>query len=272
MKTRLVEIISALYRTNRNLEFYYDTKVDQLLEVTENSINGKFVLYPDIILENERYIKLPTRAEFSDFRMMEDFAYLIEDDGPRYVIINALRSKYAYDQFYKTIQYYHLDTYWKTYRRKRYRALAIDWCEKHKIYVIGYKSLKLYKFIEALEHTAQGADTFYDTYEGVYLSYLFHDDEYHYIKEHEQKYIRYYQLPDYYTINLENIMKKFSNTLDEDKRNILLSSLNSNRGKEIFVDYTYMLNIHKEYKTYLYNVLKDIAYLWCQENEFKIRE
>ena len=78
MKVKLQEVLEALEGAGMEIEYYYDTKTQEILMVFDGMINGEY--NPELMEELsegfvEDFIPLPGQYEINEYRMMECFIY-----------------------------------------------------------------------------------------------------------------------------------------------------------------------------------------------------
>lgn len=78
MKVKLQEVLEALEGAGMEIEYYYDTKNQEILMVFDGMINGEY--NPELMEEIsegfvEDFIPLPRQYDINEYRMMEEFIY-----------------------------------------------------------------------------------------------------------------------------------------------------------------------------------------------------
>ena len=78
MKVKLQEVLEALEGAGMDVNYYYDTKNQEILMIFDGMVNGEN--NPELIEEIEDgfiedYIPLPDQYDIHEYRMMEDFIY-----------------------------------------------------------------------------------------------------------------------------------------------------------------------------------------------------
>mgnify|MGYP007037119859 CR=1 FL=1 len=78
MKVKLQEVLEALDGVGMDMEYYYDTKNEEILMIFDGMVNGE--TDPDLIEDIEEgfiedYIPLPRQYDMNEYRMMEEFIY-----------------------------------------------------------------------------------------------------------------------------------------------------------------------------------------------------
>jgi hypothetical protein len=85
------------------------------------------------IVETDHYLPLPDRFEINEYRIMERFCLLIDDEDMRDDLCNAIRGRGAFRYFKDRIHAYGIAEEWYQYRDAALREIAIAWCEAHDI-------------------------------------------------------------------------------------------------------------------------------------------
>ena len=78
MKVKLQEVLEALDGAGVDMEYYYDTKNEEILMIFDGMVNGE--TDPELIEDIEEgfiedYIPLPRQYDMNEYRMMEEFIY-----------------------------------------------------------------------------------------------------------------------------------------------------------------------------------------------------
>lgn len=79
----------------------------------------------------QRYWPLPDARVIREFDMMQAFAAGVEDAKARDRLEKALQGRGAYRKFKDALYACGLDAKWYSYRDKRFRKIAREWCEDH---------------------------------------------------------------------------------------------------------------------------------------------
>ena len=144
----LEEVLEAIEMRTRDSNYFYNKNTGEIHYITDDELREAeddidISEYPEWqqesiktaidILSTDDYIKLPDDYEIDDYEIMEDFCYSIEDKELRNEIIKAIDGKGAFRIFKDKIYEYDLADEWYDYQDKRFREIAIDWCERHVI-------------------------------------------------------------------------------------------------------------------------------------------
>lgn len=133
MKVKLQEVREALEGAGMEIEYYYDTKNQEILMVFEGMINGEY--NPELMEEIsegfiEDFIPLPRQHDINEYRMMEDFIYELPEGRSQVVLEQAIRGKGAFRRFKDCLYDLGLEGKWYKYRDDCYENIARDWCER----------------------------------------------------------------------------------------------------------------------------------------------
>jgi len=87
------------------------------------------------ILEDgeEVYVRLPTRFEIHEWRIMDRFARWIEDERISEELRSAIRGRGAFRMFREAIHRLGVAEEWYEYRERALRRIAVNWCEANGI-------------------------------------------------------------------------------------------------------------------------------------------
>lgn len=82
--------------------------------------------------DEDRYAALPSKFDIDEYQMMEKFALSV-DDRISSRILAAIKGKGAFRRFKDTVARFGIEEDWYKFRDKKYKELAIDWCESNDI-------------------------------------------------------------------------------------------------------------------------------------------
>lgn len=96
MKVKLQEVLEALDGVGMDMEYYYDTKNEEILMIFDGMVNGE--TDPDLIEDIEEgfiedYIPLPRQYDMNEYRMMEEFIYDLPAGRAQDALDVAIRGK-----------------------------------------------------------------------------------------------------------------------------------------------------------------------------------
>lgn len=102
MKVKLQEVLEALDGVGMDMEYYYDTKNEEILMIFDGMVNGE--TDPDLIEDIEEgfiedYIPLPRQYDMNEYRMMEEFIYDLPAGRAQDALDVAIRGKGAFRRF-----------------------------------------------------------------------------------------------------------------------------------------------------------------------------
>jgi len=81
------------------------------------------------ILYSDKYIRLPGKVEFNEYRHMERFICLLDEGKAKEDLWQAIHGRGAFRRFKDKIDYYGIAGDWYKYRDEELVAFAKDWCE-----------------------------------------------------------------------------------------------------------------------------------------------
>ena len=144
----LEEVLEAIEMRTRESNYFYHKKSGEIYYITDDELRDAedgidISEYPEWqqeslktaidIFSTDDYIKLPDDYEINDYKIMEDFCYSIEDKELRNEMTNAIDGKGAFRIFKDKIYEYDIADEWYDYQDKRFKEIAIEWCERHNI-------------------------------------------------------------------------------------------------------------------------------------------
>lgn len=138
MKVKLREVLEALEGAGMEIEYYYDTKNQEILMVFDNMINGEY--NPQLMEEIcegfiEDFIPLPGQYDINEYSMMESFIYELPAGKKQDILEQAIRGKGAFRRFKDRLYDLGLEEKWYKYRDDCYERIAKEWCERYDITV-----------------------------------------------------------------------------------------------------------------------------------------
>lgn len=133
MKVNFREVLQALEGAGMEIEYYYDTKNQEILMIFDGMINGEY--NPELMEEIregfvEDFIPLPGRYDINEYRMMESFIYELPVGRNQSVLEQAIRGKGAFRRFKDCLYNLGMEKNWYGYRDAAYEQIARNWCEK----------------------------------------------------------------------------------------------------------------------------------------------
>ncbi|MGM0437850.1 MAG: UPF0158 family protein [Bacillota bacterium] len=148
-KVKLEDVLEAIEMRTEESNYFYHKKTEEIYYITDDELREAakedidISEYPEWqqesikiaveILSTNDYIKLPEDDEIDDYEIVKDFCYSIEDRELREEILNVIDEKGAFRKFKDKIYEYDLADDWYEYQDKRFKEIAVDWCERHGI-------------------------------------------------------------------------------------------------------------------------------------------
>jgi hypothetical protein len=86
------------------------------------------------IVENfEEYKELPSKYEIDEYKMIKDFCLTVKDEKIQNILLITIEGKGAFRRFKDAAIELNIDMDWYSYRDRRYKDLAIAWCQNNDI-------------------------------------------------------------------------------------------------------------------------------------------
>ena len=131
-------------------------------------------------------------------------------------------------------------------------------------------NVKLSELIDGLEMVSSDSSIIYNTESGEFIYFYEFDSDYDEEDFYGDEYI---YLPSQYDINEVTIMEEFAQGLEKvNMRNGLLGCLHRKGMYRMFKDKLYDYGIQEKYFEFYREKLKEIAIVWCNENNLKYEE
>ena len=139
MKVKLQDVIEAIDFAGMEAEYYYDTKIEEILLIFDGMVNGE--TNPELIEDIregfiEDYIPLPNQYDIDEYRIMEAFIYQLPSGENQDILDRAIRGRGAFRRFKDKLYDLRLEQQWYKYRDDAYERIAREWCAQHKIDVV----------------------------------------------------------------------------------------------------------------------------------------
>ncbi len=131
MKVKLDDVVEALDFVNMEHDAYYNplkneffySDIGDYTDLNEDELDELF----------ENSIGLPTQYEINEYRMMKEFIETIEDVKLYNQLQIAINGRGAFRRFKDTCINFDIIEAWYKYRDKRYKDIAIEWCNDNNI-------------------------------------------------------------------------------------------------------------------------------------------
>ena len=131
MKVKLDDVVEALDCVNMEHDAYYNPLKN---EIFYSDIGDYTDLNEDELDELfENSIGLPTQYEINEYSMMEEFIETIEDVKLYNQLQIAINGSGAFRRFKDTCINFDIIEAWYKFRDKKYKDIAIEWCNDNKI-------------------------------------------------------------------------------------------------------------------------------------------
>ncbi len=132
MKIKLETVFDAIEMADDAFTYFYDTGTGKVLLLSDlNSEEENEAAADAIESEPERYLRLPTKYEIHEYRIMEAFAEAYPNDRVRRELCSAILGRGAFRRFKNAIRYYGAEQEWYDWRDQAYREIAVGWCKEH---------------------------------------------------------------------------------------------------------------------------------------------
>lgn len=118
---KLDEIIDALEFNNDSYEevAYFNKAENKVIFI--NDFQGIEEDYDNLIL-------IPDKYEIFEYSMIEEFVISIDDLKMKDDLLYSIKGRKAFRRFKDKCIYYNIIDKWYLFRDKKYREIAINWC------------------------------------------------------------------------------------------------------------------------------------------------
>jgi hypothetical protein len=90
----------------------------------------------DVVENFEDYIGLPTKFDINEYEIIEDYCLSINDPVHRNKLLAAIKGKGAFRRFKDKLIDLGIEENWYSFRQKRFKEIAIEWCKDNNIVFI----------------------------------------------------------------------------------------------------------------------------------------
>jgi hypothetical protein len=85
----------------------------------------------NVLSFDDDYLKLPSKFDIDEYKIMERFCLSVSDEKIRDVLLGKIRGSGAFRRFKDTIYRYRIEEDWFRFRDEAYKEIAISWLESH---------------------------------------------------------------------------------------------------------------------------------------------
>lgn len=149
MKVKLSEIIEGMELQSEDFYYFLNLETGKNASVSREALfladegetydhlldwqQEEAELAYQIIENNDQFIQPPSRYEINEYQMMETFCYNQSNTKIQSELLNSIRGRGAFRHFKAMIIRLGIEDDWFDYRDKKYKQIAIDFCEQNQI-------------------------------------------------------------------------------------------------------------------------------------------
>lgn len=85
------------------------------------------------VLSSDDYLKLPSKFDIHEYRIMEEFCFSVENTQIRNQLLQQIKGGGAFRRFKNTIHTLGIEEDWYRFRDAEYERIAVEWLEAHGI-------------------------------------------------------------------------------------------------------------------------------------------
>jgi len=141
---KLSEIIEGMDFQFDETSSFLNTRTGQVVSVGDDDLRAaedeKVVkLWPEWqrdniqiakeILEEDYYVRLPSKFDINEYSIMEDFCLSLSDERISNKLLNYIKGRGAFRRFKDEIYRLGIEEDWYRYRDNAFKEMAIDWCK-----------------------------------------------------------------------------------------------------------------------------------------------
>ncbi|MDD2435322.1 MAG: UPF0158 family protein [Bacilli bacterium] len=128
---KLSEVILAIETTNMEISTYYNKKTNEVLY--QSDYDSQLSTYTEDDEYNDDIILMFNFGDKNDYKIMESFVYSLDNINIKNELINKIQGRGCFERFKESINYHNIDKDWYEYRDKKYKNIAVNWCNINKI-------------------------------------------------------------------------------------------------------------------------------------------
>ncbi len=125
---KISKIIDGLDMNSDEIEVYFNLKNQELVMSYNYELDED-----DEETFNDVLIRLPNQYEIHEYSMMESFMETIDDNILYNQLLIAIHGSGAFRRFKDTCINFNVIDKWYKYRDKKYKEIAIKWCNDNEI-------------------------------------------------------------------------------------------------------------------------------------------
>lgn len=131
MKVNLEVVLDAIETADDNYTYFLDLETGESVFLADELATGlDNEGLEDEIDENwNRYLRLPTKFEIHEYRIMEEFVWTLKGERAN-KLERAIQGRGAFRRFKDMINYMGIEQQWYDYEAEYYKKLAIKWCQE----------------------------------------------------------------------------------------------------------------------------------------------
>ncbi len=130
MKIKLEVVLDAIETADDTYTYFYDTQTDEVIFLSDMNTEAENEAVTDAIdADMERYLRLPTKYDVHEYRIIESFSNAYPDSRIRFNLRNAIHGSGAFRRFKNLLRYHGIEQEWYDWRDQVYRELAVQWCK-----------------------------------------------------------------------------------------------------------------------------------------------
>ena len=148
-KVKLKDIIAEMEMQFDGYRSFINTRSGEVISVAEDDLidaeDGKPIdnlhdwqienleIANDVVENIEDYKELPTRYDINEYDIIEDFCLTIHDEKIQKILLITIAGKGAFRRFNDMVKEFEIEMDWYKYRDKRYRQIAVEWCQINEV-------------------------------------------------------------------------------------------------------------------------------------------
>ena len=150
IKAKLSDIIEAIEFDTEMSRSYLNTKTGEVVTIMEESFTAaedgepledipewqhdNIKMAKEILdSKDDTFLDLPTKYDFHEYRVMEEFCVSVEDQEISDALYSAIKGRGTFRRFKDALHRFGVQDQWFKFRDEALKQFAIDWCRENDI-------------------------------------------------------------------------------------------------------------------------------------------
>lgn len=149
MKTKLESIVEGIEFQSLESHSYLDLRNGEVIFIGDEELHAAecdddisehaewfqeaIARAREFLEKQDQYLELPTKYDLNEYRIVENFVYLIPIEEQREEMLNKIQGRGAFSRFKRGLERFLLEEEWYKYRDAEITKFAQEWCQENNI-------------------------------------------------------------------------------------------------------------------------------------------